>query len=396
MPRSPRRPKPVARSTGFGRRGAGAGFARCEADPSHIFEGQGRRQGEARDAADRTGKAGARPAPAEAGRPGDRPRVFRRSVPPTGAQGRARARQPLSRCSSPSCSRRSRPMPASTRRRASSSPRRHAAKMLALGEDGVREHIKTHELLQHQGQERHRPVAPPRRGARRQGAGRSRSSRPCPASGARPRTSCSTSPSASRASPSTRISSASRTASRSRRDIRSTRRSARGIVPERVPAHAHHWLILHGRYVCKARRPECWRCLIRDLCRYGAEDARGSADDGVIRSQDLPPVPPFSEAPPRPGRAARRRFRALGRRRRDRRAGRRRSRRSTRRSSARGRRHDAADGTAGAGAAGRTAASTMVPTTIAISAQEGRGDRRGRRAWVSRTRGGRQARRRRR
>jgi endonuclease III len=31
---------------------------------------------------------------------------------------------------------------------------------------------------------------------------------------------------------------------------------------------AHHWLILHGRYVCKARKPECWRCVVRDLCRY--------------------------------------------------------------------------------------------------------------------------------
>jgi endonuclease-3 len=39
-------------------------------------------------------------------------------------------------------------------------------------------------------------------------------------------------------------------------------------VPERFKRHAHHWLILHGRYVCKARRPECWRCLIRDLCLY--------------------------------------------------------------------------------------------------------------------------------
>jgi endonuclease-3 len=31
---------------------------------------------------------------------------------------------------------------------------------------------------------------------------------------------------------------------------------------------AHHLLILHGRYVCKARRPECWRCAVVDLCRY--------------------------------------------------------------------------------------------------------------------------------
>jgi endonuclease-3 len=31
---------------------------------------------------------------------------------------------------------------------------------------------------------------------------------------------------------------------------------------------AHHWLILHGRYICKARKPECWRCPVADLCRY--------------------------------------------------------------------------------------------------------------------------------
>jgi endonuclease-3 len=39
-------------------------------------------------------------------------------------------------------------------------------------------------------------------------------------------------------------------------------------VPAEFRAHAHHWLILHGRYVCKARRPECPRCPIADLCRY--------------------------------------------------------------------------------------------------------------------------------
>ena len=55
---------------------------------------------------------------------------------------------------------------------------------------------------------------------------------------------------------------------------------ARGKTPEaveakldkRVPApfrlHAHHWLILHGRYTCKARTPECWRCPVADLCAY--------------------------------------------------------------------------------------------------------------------------------
>jgi len=40
------------------------------------------------------------------------------------------------------------------------------------------------------------------------------------------------------------------------------------VVPEPYRRNAHHWLILHGRYVCKARRPECPRCILRDLCEY--------------------------------------------------------------------------------------------------------------------------------
>jgi endonuclease III len=39
-------------------------------------------------------------------------------------------------------------------------------------------------------------------------------------------------------------------------------------VPQPFRRDAHHWLILHGRYVCKARRPECWRCIVADLCRF--------------------------------------------------------------------------------------------------------------------------------
>lgn len=39
-------------------------------------------------------------------------------------------------------------------------------------------------------------------------------------------------------------------------------------TPQPFRLHAHHWLILHGRYVCKARTPECWRCIVADLCAY--------------------------------------------------------------------------------------------------------------------------------
>jgi endonuclease-3 len=42
-------------------------------------------------------------------------------------------------------------------------------------------------------------------------------------------------------------------------------------VPEKYKLHAHHWLILHGRYVCVARKPLCPKCIVADLCRYGAK-----------------------------------------------------------------------------------------------------------------------------
>ena len=39
-------------------------------------------------------------------------------------------------------------------------------------------------------------------------------------------------------------------------------------IPPDMLRDAHNWLILHGRYVCKARKPECWRCLAAEFCRY--------------------------------------------------------------------------------------------------------------------------------
>jgi endonuclease III len=44
-------------------------------------------------------------------------------------------------------------------------------------------------------------------------------------------------------------------------------------IPKHHLLHAHHWLILHGRYVCKARKPECYRCIIAQWCRYPAKTA---------------------------------------------------------------------------------------------------------------------------
>ncbi len=40
------------------------------------------------------------------------------------------------------------------------------------------------------------------------------------------------------------------------------------VVPEQYRQHAHHWLILHGRYVCKARKPDCPHCVIADICKF--------------------------------------------------------------------------------------------------------------------------------
>ncbi len=49
------------------------------------------------------------------------------------------------------------------------------------------------------------------------------------------------------------------------------------VVPEPYKHNCHYWLILHGRYVCKARRPECWRCVIADLCLYKPKTPAPSA-----------------------------------------------------------------------------------------------------------------------
>ena len=47
------------------------------------------------------------------------------------------------------------------------------------------------------------------------------------------------------------------------------------FVPGEFRLHAHHWLILHGRYVCKARKPDCPACLINDLCEYKSKTVNG-------------------------------------------------------------------------------------------------------------------------
>ena len=51
-------------------------------------------------------------------------------------------------------------------------------------------------------------------------------------------------------------------------DVREVEERLLKFVPEEFRRNAHHWLILHGRYLCRARRPDCPRCVIRDLCEY--------------------------------------------------------------------------------------------------------------------------------
>ncbi len=52
------------------------------------------------------------------------------------------------------------------------------------------------------------------------------------------------------------------------KDVRTVEDKLVKVIPAEFRQDAHHWLILHGRYVCKARKPDCPHCVIRDLCRY--------------------------------------------------------------------------------------------------------------------------------
>jgi endonuclease-3 len=52
------------------------------------------------------------------------------------------------------------------------------------------------------------------------------------------------------------------------KDVRVVEDKLEKVIPAEFKQDAHHWLILHGRYVCKARKPDCPQCVIRDLCRY--------------------------------------------------------------------------------------------------------------------------------
>jgi len=64
---------------------------------------------------------------------------------------------------------------------------------------------------------------------------------------------------------------ANRTGVAAGKDVRSVEEKLVKVVPAEFRQDAHHWLILHGRYTCKARKPDCPRCVIRDLCAFKAK-----------------------------------------------------------------------------------------------------------------------------
>ncbi|MDE6370194.1 MAG: endonuclease III [Duncaniella sp.] len=59
----------------------------------------------------------------------------------------------------------------------------------------------------------------------------------------------------------------------------STERTLMKYIPEEIVPKAHHWLILHGRYVCKSRRPLCMDCFLKDVCRYYKKNSTESSEN---------------------------------------------------------------------------------------------------------------------
>jgi endonuclease-3 len=64
-------------------------------------------------------------------------------------------------------------------------------------------------------------------------------------------------------------------------------KSMEKVVPAEFSLHAHHWLILHGRYICKARKPECKRCVIYDLCKSPEKEKFDAVPDIALRAKAI-------------------------------------------------------------------------------------------------------------
>jgi endonuclease III len=77
------------------------------------------------------------------------------------------------------------------------------------------------------------------------------------------------------------------------------------VTPARYKHGAHHWLILHGRHVCKARKPDCPSCVVADLCRYQAKTPPADLVTAVIAARAKAGAVPITEPKRRRSTAAR-------------------------------------------------------------------------------------------
>jgi len=80
--------------------------------------------------------------------------------------------------------------------------------------------------------------------------------------------------------------------------VRAVEQALEAGVPEEFRRNAHHWLILHGRYVCLARSPKCSECVIRDLCEYPAKSAARAQPRTRLAPAIGTPAPPAAAKKP--------------------------------------------------------------------------------------------------
>ena len=169
---------------------------------------------------------------------------------------------------------------------------------------GLKQHIRTIGLYQHQGEECDRAVAPARRAAWRR---RCRADREAlealPGVG---RKTANVVLNVAFGQPTIAVDThifrvANRTGLAPGKTPREGRsRRSRRCTPAKWKLHAHHWLILHGRYVCKARKPDCAACVVADLCHYPAKT--GPAELVAARAERRGRGPDRSAAGPAPAR----------------------------------------------------------------------------------------------
>ncbi len=84
------------------------------------------------------------------------------------------------------------------------------------------------------------------------------------------------------------------------KDVLAVEKALEKIVPDAYALHAHHWLILHGRYTCIARKPLCPACVVRDLCRF--KDKTKEPPPQKPRAARLPKLKSSGSRPPRAAR----------------------------------------------------------------------------------------------